>query len=643
MAEKDLTSKKIRVKSAPKQKIGIDLDNTLSKDLLDAAENSLTDLNTLQNFTSISQTRENIYSIIDAMAEDTTISSVLETYAEDVCEPNDQGQIIWCEAGDTNVNKMVTYLLDTMNVDKSVYNWAFSLIKYGDLYLRLFRESDYKEDIFNSTDIARRQKLNESSYGNTLNDNLINEDVILQAYDTNDHYTHYIEKVPNPGEMFELTRHGKTMGYIKTNSIISPSNSTSDSYNADFYQYNLKKNSNDVHIYQATDFVHAALEDNTSRSPEEVTLFINDADYDSNTNGYTYTVKRGQSLLANVFKTWRELSLLKNSVLLNRLTRSSIVRLIQVEVGDMSKNQVQATLSRLKSMVEQKSALKSNEKMTEYTNPGPVENNIYIPTHGGQGAISTSEMGGDIDVKGLVDLDYWYNDLFGGLRVPKQYFGYSDDAGGFDGGTSLSLMSSRYGKSIKRIQATLTQAITDAINLMLLDKGLDSYVNKFTIKMQSPSTQEEKDRRDNTATQLSNIRDTLDLLADIEDPSVKLKITKSLLSTVITDTDVLSYIQDEIDALESEAVDDAGAEDVDDASDDLSFDDTTEDTNENKKLTEIPLDDNVDSILDTTPSEALPTPGETDIAEKEEPTNESLQEDLPSFTDLNIDGYNWGK
>lgn len=103
--------------------------------------------------------------------------------------------------------------------------------------------------------------------------------------------------------MFELTRHGKTMGYIKTNSIISPANYATDGYNADFFRYTLKKNSSDVQVFQATDFVHAALEDNTGRIPEEVSLFITEEDYTADTNSYNYTVRRGQSLLANVFKT----------------------------------------------------------------------------------------------------------------------------------------------------------------------------------------------------------------------------------------------------------------------------------------------------------------------------------------------------
>jgi hypothetical protein len=192
------------------------------------------------------------------------------------------------------------------------------------------------------------------------------------------------------------------------------------------------------------------------------------------------------------------------------------------------------------------------KSMTEYTNPGPIENNIYVPTHNGIGALSTQQVGGDVDVKSLADLDYFKNKFFGALRVPKQYFGDTDDSAGFSGGESLSLISSRYAKMIKRIQNTFIQALTDVVNLMLLDKGLQSYLNKFTIRMQPPATSEEKDRRENLSNKIAVVNDIMALLTDIEDPAAKLKILKSLLSNVLTDSEVTDIIQKEIDKLENE-------------------------------------------------------------------------------------------
>jgi hypothetical protein len=101
------------------------------------------------------------------------------------------------------------------------------------------------------------------------------------------------------------------------------------------------------------------------------------------------------------------------------VTKSSIIRIISVEVGDMPKESIGPHLMGIKNMVEQKASISVGKSLTEYTSPGPVENNIYVPTHEGVGNITTSEIGGNPDVKSIVDIDYYQNKLFGALRVPK--------------------------------------------------------------------------------------------------------------------------------------------------------------------------------------------------------------------------------
>ena len=143
--------------------------------------------------------------------------------------------------------------------------------------------------------------------------------------------------------------------------------------------------------------------------------------------------------------------------------------------------------------------------------------------------------------------------------------GDTEDGAGFNGGASLSLISARYAKTIKRVQNTLIQLVTDLINLLLLDKGLVSYVNKFTIKMQPPTTQEEIDRRDNLASKVGITQDVMNLLSDVEDPSQKLRILKILLAEIIDNPEVINVIQEEIDKLEEEgAMEEEGDNEPDD-------------------------------------------------------------------------------
>lgn len=518
---------------APERNIGVDTNDVLINGIADPdyGRSSHVDMTTIEKFTGVSRDRNQVYDMLDAMAEDSTIASVLETYATDVTEYNDSGKIVWAESTDEDVLKYVTFLLDAMNVDKNIYKWAFSLCKYGDLYLHLYRESDYADPIFGQKKEGR-EKLDES--------------IKVIAHSKNDKYVHYVDMVANPATMFELTRFGKTYGYIKA-PVVETQQKMANGITNDWYRYSFKQK--DVEVYEPTEFVHACVEDNNSRTPEEVEIFVGE---DDNSPKYTYTVRRGQSMLQTVFKIWREMMLLENSILLNRITKSAIVRIIGIEVGDMPKEQVGPHLDRVKSLIEQKAAIYANKSMSEYTNPGPIENNIYVPVRNGQGNISAQQIGGDVDVKGLADLDYFRQKFFGGLRVPAQFFGFTDDSTGFNGGTSLTIISSRYAKEVKRIQNTLIQAITDAINLMLWDKGLEKYIDRFEIHMLPPTTQEEINRRENLSSQVSITRDIIGLTDEIEHKPSRLKILKALISDVIANSEIISIIQDEIDRLEKE-------------------------------------------------------------------------------------------
>lgn len=545
-----------KVKSIPKQEmnIGIDTKDILIDNIIDAGESSTLNIGELNSFTQISNKREQLYSMLDIMCEDAMIAAVLETYAEDSTEKANNGEIVQIDCSDANIYTYIKYLKDTLNIDKQIYKWAWSLCKYGDIYIRLYRDSDIKDKLFDK------------------NKNTLNEDIKIKAYGKNDKYVHYIEMVANPAEMFELTKYGKTYGFIKADVTSQQNTNLTDQY---LNGYNYKFNQSDVTVYEATEFVHGCLENNITRNPETVDIFLNN-DIDSDTKEQlSYQVKRGQSLLYNTFKNWRELQLLETSVMLNRLTKSSILRIVGVEVGDMPKAKVKQHIMHVKNLIEQKTSISNQVSMSEYNNPGPIENNVYVPTYKGQGVITTQTVGGDVDVKSLADLEYYRDKLFSGLRVPKQYFNFTDDNAGFSGGQSLSIISSRYAKMIKMIQSVLAQVITDIFNLMLIDKGLTNYINKFTVKLTSPASQEELDRQEMLDNKINSAQNILNLTVDIDDPVIRLKLLKNILSD-ITDSEFIAIVQAEIDKLENE-----NNISVEDES--VSTDETTDNGNINNK------------------------------------------------------------
>lgn len=492
----------------------------------------------IESFESKARNRESLYNVLDMMAEDSTLSSVLDAYTEDSVAPNDSGKIVWAESQDGNIANYVNYLLDVLQVDKHIYSWAYCLIKYGDVYLKFYRESDYSK-VFS---LLKKKK-----------DKSLKEDINVQITGKNDKLVPYLEMVDNPGEMFELSKFGKTAGFIRVPM------KTQHRYDEDFMQLygsytpsmNYKFVKKDVDVYPPTEFVHAALIKGNTRNSEKIELYSSSSNMNSDKNSMEYSVKRGTSILQNSYRIWRQLSLLENAILLNRLTKSSVLRVAQVEVGDMPKPSVQLVLTNIKSLFEQKTAITANQGMREYVNPAPMENTVYLPTHNGHGTVSISTVGGDADVKGLADLDYFKNLLFGSLRVPKEFFGQGSDANGFDGGQTLAQTSSRYAKAINVIQNALIALISDAINIYLYDRAeTQDYVGQFQIRMQRPTTKEVTDRQENVERSIRNIESFMGALSDIKDELTKLKVMNALLKPVINNEAVISEIQSYIEKQE---------------------------------------------------------------------------------------------
>ena len=555
--KKKLTEEMVTPVAATAPEVGIDTTKSIISDMINSVQLGTLDVSSIDALSASAQTREQTYELLDAMASDEAISAVLKIYTSETIQTNDKGEKIWVESSDPHILEYTSWLMDSLNIDKKLNSWVYCLVTYGDVYVRLYRKSDYTNDLLFQNN-KRNRRLNEAINPQEP----LTEDVMLRVYKNDDPYVPYVEMVPNPGEMFDLQKFGKTFGYIKT-PVRMIQQTTDQLYN---YLTRYKMRQNDIEIYDATSFVHACIESTSQRQPETVDIYLdsvdnsantdsntNDGEYQTDSNAVTsYSVKRGQSILYNVFRIWRELNLLEMSALLNRITQSSVVRIITVDTADMPKEQVQVYLQRLKEKIEQKSALNTDTSLGEYNNPGPIINTIYVPTTNGHGSINVTNLGGDFDPKSLTDIEYFRDQLYGALLIPKQYVGITDDNTGFNGGSALTIISAQFGKTIKEIQALMCQLVTDIINLFLIDRGLNNWVNKFSVRMQTPVTQEEIDKRANMDNRIRYVSDVMQQMSDIEDKVTRLKIQKALLTDVVNDPEVMKYFQEYIDSLEAE-------------------------------------------------------------------------------------------
>ena len=461
-----------------------DKDDLATKQIKAADSGSLIDVEAVNKFRTLSSDRQERYSQFEDMLKDATTAAAIEMYADDATQYDYKtGRIIWAESDNADIAKAANRLIDVLGINEKAWTHIYALCAYGDVYLRLYRKGD------------------ESDYNQLFNNHEGSTAIRVKPEDDARPLEEYIEYVDDPAVMYDLQVRDKTSGFIK---MINTEVEESSSMYTSLVTKTLDLS--DVNIYDRKSFVHICLSGNIDRHPELIAL------HDSKTGSTNvYKVKTGKSILADAYEAAQTVKLLEDSMMLSRVTKSALVRILQIEVGNMPKPEVEALLRRIKNMIEQKMALnKQNGVVSSYNSPGPIENIVYVPTKEGKGAITSNNLGGDVNIKDIVDVDYFNNKKLSALKIPKQYLNY-DAPEGLGNGTSLTKLSSRYAHTIMRIQNAYISGITTLLNLYFLDKDLD-YINDFTLKMVSPATIEDTERDEQIANRLNQASDILNMI-----------------------------------------------------------------------------------------------------------------------------------
>ena len=539
----------LRIKPLNKSsQMNTEVDNDLVEQLSDDTLAKI--MQNISEFRELSGNRAQKYDAFDEMEKDSVIAAALKMYADDSTQYDLNGNVVWVESDDPNIAMFGNRLLQVLRINENAWTHIYNLVKYGDLYLETF--FDLEPDLHSMDRVDMK-----GSYG-----------TVLRRHKLGSRIEEYIEMVDDPAKVFELKRRGRTAGFLYLPEM--DTNRTNVGH-----AYSIQIAGTDQQILPADKYVHIMLGQASNRFPE--TFDIEYAD-ESAEHGYrteSYKVASGKSVLEDVFKTYRELHLMEDSVLLNRVTRSAITRILQIEVGDMPKTQVREKLRQIKMMIEQNNFMDTQQGVfANQASPGPVDNIIYVPTRNGNGAITASTIGGDVDPKTLIDIEYYQQKEAGGLNIPLAYLkAQSGDGGGLSSGTALTKLDNRYARTIKRIQIAYCSGIQTLLNLFAYRKGLTDYVNNFKVRMLSPSTIEDSDRDEQLDNRIRMVTDLLSILETNEKytPDTIKEVTEYLVTSFLNKPEVSALLSaDKSEEVETET--DTEADTSNDADLEFNFD-----------------------------------------------------------------------
>lgn len=322
----------------------------------------------------------------------------------------------------------------------------------------------------------------------------------------------YTECISSGTNLWELTAKGKTIAYMdvrKPNFFISPKNIV-----------NFQNQTGKYHI-------------NFEIGPYN----------DSITNKDYFVLQRGQSYLDNSIVAWQILSALEDILMLTRMTRSTLYRIFSVEVGNKGDTETKRILNELKNRIKSDETINVKEKIyNSEMRQIPLGDSIFIPTRNGIGNIDIKVVGGDVNLKDAIDLDYFKDKLFASLRIPKAFLGFSEDSGGLIN-TSLTRMDIRYARTIKGLQNIAAEGLKDLCLKYLEFTRPESVLRElpdFKIVFTSINTEEDNQRCETKQTQI----DTLGkLLESFEGLGIDVANTPTLRNALIKEWLGSSYLE----------------------------------------------------------------------------------------------------
>ena len=502
------------------------------------------DLTDLLNITSLKGDRNTKYEAFEEMVADGRIGAAVEMYANDTVQYNHDGKVIWVESDDTEVAKYANKLLEDLNIPENLWSYAYCMWLYGDVYLETFDNTSYS---------GRKPTL-------LVEPTKVNANVRTQVPIEGAKLERYIEKVANSAEVYDLQYKGKTSGFIRCPDDYVHSKLTNNTY---LYS----GMATDINVLNPTKFVHICLSPNINRFPEKFRLIKEDiekvddkgridaSDSEGSGGSLSFSVKAGQSILENVYGAYQTLKLKEDSVLLERVTKSSITRVIQVELGDLPESKKKQKLQEIKQQIEQQLIMnKQAGSLQSRAGAQPIENIIYTSTRQGKGAINTVNIGGDVDIGDLADVNDSENKVYGSLLVPKALLGADMDGSGLSNGGSLTEMNTTYARRIKRGQVAIQSAMKTLINIFALAEGLgEKVVNNFEVRLTPIITVEDNRRDELLQNKIRNVSDMLGLVQNIEaiDDTTKLSMIIEWLGSYLNQQDIVDIIDERLKELEN--------------------------------------------------------------------------------------------
>lgn len=195
----------------------------------------------------------------------------------------------------------------------------------------------------------------------------------------------------------------------------------------------------------------------------------------------------GTSVLESARRTWRQLLMLEDAMLVYRVVRSPERRVFYIDVGNIDPNDVPNYMEAAKATLRSRSVVDKNTGREDLRlNAMSVLDDYFIPVRGSQQGTRVESIAGGTHATAIEDVQYVQSKLFSALKVPKPYLNFDEN---LSAKASLSQMDVRFSRTIQSFQKIIVAELNKLAMIHLFSKGFDGAdLIDFELKLSNPSS-----------------------------------------------------------------------------------------------------------------------------------------------------------
>lgn len=490
------------------------VDNEVSNELNVAPIAELIDF--IKEAKDYSKDRRELLVQFEEMSKDSLIASALELLVDDSTQEDDKTKkIFWIKTLDTENSSddeerrlELEQALEDMKVNEKAWSYAYKILKDGGVMLKTY----FTE--FTSLKKALEDDSESGLKSMSNSDRKYNEILV-------DKLGYMFEIVDDYSQVSDLQQYGDTVGYGVQ-----------------------KKDEEDKYIeaydiFSRKDFIHILDDRGVHRDKLNLQWDLTDEDIDKKKK--EFKVRYGTSYLESVIEAYKIVDLLETILVYLRFGKSSIYRLFEIEVGGAGRAETAKLLREFKQKISSVASIDTDKgQFYSSKKPLPYAQNVYTTTRNGKGTVNQQLVGGDVNIKDIVDIDYFKNKLFAALRIPKAFLGNEESVAGGIGNQSLTRIDIRYARTVNRIKSILKSGIKDMLDFWCSVTGHSNWIDLYEVQTSKIATADEGDKREELLADIEVVNTLADLFGENKD-------NRKILEIIIRDVLGMDKVWDTVE------------------------------------------------------------------------------------------------